>query len=481
MIKMAILWFLYLSIVNIGQTWYSFGWESQLLETGFLTIFLSPLFSSSFINKKMLKKTDQSNLSYKLQNETIKIYSILGRWLLFRIMLGAGLIKLRGDSCWWDLTCMKYHYQTQPIPNILSYYLHFLSEFWHKFEVLGNHFVEILAPFMLFFNRKLIMIGGLIQIAFQCTIILSGNLSFLNWLTIAPAIFCFDDKALSPFFSKNTVQIVKQMQLHSNFKKEQPKKFNIIQIFKAFLKFILALIILALIGYKSIPIIENLFFSKNQIMNTSFDQFRLVNTYGAFGSITKQRFEVVIQGTIDREISENTEWKEYEFYCKPGNIYQIPCNISPFHLRIDWLMWFADNFTLILGFQSYHQNPWIFHLSMKLIAGHKQITNTFFKYDPFPQGTELPNTIRALLYEYKFSENQDGNQWYERKFVREYMPPFQLDNPKLKGFYKQLKQFGWKIPTRSPQDWQISKQNENKRYKEKRSKNNGKLEKKEEI
>lgn len=34
------LWVLYLSIVNVGQAWYSFGWESLLLETGFLMIFL---------------------------------------------------------------------------------------------------------------------------------------------------------------------------------------------------------------------------------------------------------------------------------------------------------------------------------------------------------------------------------------------------------------------------------------------------------
>ena len=32
-------------------------------------------------------------------------------------------------------------------------------------------------------------------VAFQIVIILGGNLSFLNWLTIIPALACFDDRA----------------------------------------------------------------------------------------------------------------------------------------------------------------------------------------------------------------------------------------------------------------------------------------------
>ena len=36
----ALLWVIYLSFVNVGQTFYGFGWESILLESGFLAIFL---------------------------------------------------------------------------------------------------------------------------------------------------------------------------------------------------------------------------------------------------------------------------------------------------------------------------------------------------------------------------------------------------------------------------------------------------------
>lgn len=95
-VMMLLLWFLYHSIVNIGQTWYSFGWESQLLESGFIAIFLVPFFSMQQIDPK---------------SPPSRIHIMLYRWLIFRIMLGAGLIKIRGDSCWLDFTCMNYHYE----------------------------------------------------------------------------------------------------------------------------------------------------------------------------------------------------------------------------------------------------------------------------------------------------------------------------------------------------------------------------------
>src|SRR6185503_12061887 len=103
MVVFALLWVLYLSIVNIGQTFYSFGWESLLLETGFLAIFLGPVTTAPPFS-----------------------LVVLLRWLLFRVEFGAGLIKMRGDRCWRDLTCLYYHHETQPMPNPLSWYFHHL-------------------------------------------------------------------------------------------------------------------------------------------------------------------------------------------------------------------------------------------------------------------------------------------------------------------------------------------------------------------
>jgi hypothetical protein len=120
----AILWALYLSFVNVGQTFYGFGWESMTLEAGFYAILLGN------------RRTAPS---------AILIWIL--RWMLFRVMFGAGLIKMRGDSCWKDLTCLDYHYETQPMPNPLSWYFHWLPSWMHHGGVLFNHFVELIVPF----------------------------------------------------------------------------------------------------------------------------------------------------------------------------------------------------------------------------------------------------------------------------------------------------------------------------------------------
>ncbi|XP_062041649.1 lipase maturation factor 1-like, partial [Lepus europaeus] len=161
------------------------GWESQLLETGFLGIFLCPLWTLA----RLPRCTPTSR---------IVLWGF--RWLIFRIMLGAGLIKIRGDRCWRDLTCMDFHYETQPVPNPLAYYLHRSPWWFHRFETLGNHFVELLVPFLVFLGRRLCVLHGALQILFQVVLILSGNLSFLNWLTIVPSLACFDDATLGPLF-----------------------------------------------------------------------------------------------------------------------------------------------------------------------------------------------------------------------------------------------------------------------------------------
>jgi hypothetical protein len=102
-IAWGLLWVLYLSFVNVGQTFYGFGWESLLLEAGVFAIFLGG-------------RTTEPSV----------ILSWVWRWMRFRVMFGAGLIKLRGDACWRDLTCLNYYFETQPIPNALSWYFHWL-------------------------------------------------------------------------------------------------------------------------------------------------------------------------------------------------------------------------------------------------------------------------------------------------------------------------------------------------------------------
>ncbi len=129
---LALLWALYLSFTHVGQIFYGYGWDSLLCESGFLAIFLAPAWRPR---------------EFAAASPPSQIVLVLFRWLSFRIMFGAGLIKLRGDECWTNLTCLAYHYETQPIPGPLSPLFHAAPLWFHKLGALFNHLVELVAPF----------------------------------------------------------------------------------------------------------------------------------------------------------------------------------------------------------------------------------------------------------------------------------------------------------------------------------------------
>ena len=167
-----LLWVLYLSIVNVGQTWYSFGWESLLLETGFLAAFLG---------------------NDHVAPPVLAIW--MARLLLFRLEFGAGLIKLRGDPCWRDLTCLYYHHETQPMPGPLSWFFHHLPKPLHRIEVAGNHFAQLVVPFGLFAPQPVASVAAAIVVVTQLWLVASGNFAWLNWVTIILAFSAIDDSS----------------------------------------------------------------------------------------------------------------------------------------------------------------------------------------------------------------------------------------------------------------------------------------------
>jgi len=248
-------------------------------------------------------------------------------------MFGAVLIKLRGDPCWTDLTCLEYHYETQPIPNPISWYLHQMPAWFHKAGVLFNHFVELIVPFFVFGPRLVRHFAGICLILFQVILIISGNLSFLNWLTITIALACFDDKFFGFFFGQKLRERVKSL-VHVPLPRS---------------KFAVVSLLTLLIIYLSIAPTKNLLASR-QIMNTSYDQFHIVNTYGAFGHVGKERYEVILQGTDEPFITDTTKWQEYEFKCKPGDVNRRPCVVSPYHYRIGILLVKLFNQSLVFNF-----------------------------------------------------------------------------------------------------------------------------------
>jgi lipase maturation factor len=379
-----VLWFLYLSIVNVGQKFYGFGWESMLLEAGFFTAFMGPKWMTPSL-----------------------IPVLILRWMLFRTELGAGLIKLRHDRCWRELTCLFYHYETQPLPNPLSWYFHRLPRIMHRFAVLFSHFVQVIVPFGLFAPQPFAAIAGGLIIFHQLWLIVSGNYSWLNWLTVALGITAFSDSAL-----------VKAIPLVVAATMPRPLPFNIVL-------YALAAAAAAL----SVQPALNLF-AKKQLMNYSYNPFHLVNTYGAFGSVTKNRYEIVLEGTVEPILNERTPWKEYGFKAKPGDPERIPPQIAPYHLRLDWLMWFlpfsvmvTETRILVPGYE-----VWFMRLVQKLLEGDAA-TLKLLRGNPFSE--QRPFFVRALFYEYRYTtwrERRESGSWWTRRLIDIYLPPVSLSH-----------------------------------------------------
>ena len=392
---MLALWALYMSIINVGQLWYGYGWEIQLLETGFLGVFLCPLLDAR---------------PFPRRAPPVVIFWLY-RWLIFRIMLGAGLIKLRGDSCWWpDLTCLYYHYETQPIPNPVSWWLHFRPHWFQQVGVLWNHFVEVIVPWFCFWPRTSRHIAGFLMASFQVVLIISGNLSFLNYLTIVPCLACFDDTFWERFLPRFLVDQARAAATRA-------QTSTAVEFSAIALAFVVAIL--------SIEPVMNII-SPGQIMNTSFNRLSLVNTYGAFGTVGRERFEIIFEGTLDPS-PEHATWREYEFVAKPGDPKRRPPIIAPYQPRIDWQIWFA-------AMASPREYPWTVHFIWKLLHNDPGTLSLIAK-NPFPD--QPPRFIRAELYRYHFTPPgvNDGS-WWQRERVDSWLPPLSADNPGLQEFLK---------------------------------------------
>lgn len=353
-------WVLYLSIVNVGQIWYSFGWESLLLEAGFLAIFLGPAHTAPPV---------------------LVLWLLL--WLLFRVEFGAGLIKMRGDACWRDLTCLCYHHETQPMPGPLSWYFHHLPRWAHKTEVIANHAAQLVVPFALFAPQPAATVAAGVVIVTQGWLVLSGNFAWLNVITMALAVSAVD----------GTLLPVAPPPL------AEPAPW--------YRGVVLALTVgVVVLSYWPV---RNLV-GRGQLMNYSFNRLHLVNTYGAFGSVTRQRHEVVIEGTDDSDLTGETVWREYEFKGKPGDPYRRPPQVAPYHLRLDWMLWFVS-------LSSRYGTRWLPALVAKLLDGDPQIRRLLHR-DPF-EGSP-PTFVRARLFRYRYTtwrERRATGAWWVREPV----------------------------------------------------------------
>ncbi|MCA1964435.1 MAG: lipase maturation factor family protein, partial [Prosthecobacter sp.] len=259
-------------------------------------------------------------------------------------------------------------------------------------------------------------IAGLLLAGFMVVLIGTGNLSFLNWLTIIPALACLDD----------------------SFWRRVLPRFLIIWADRAAverlpcarLQVAISVFYTAVVAVLSIAPVKNLFFSDRQAMNGSFDKLHLVNTYGAFGSIDRERYELVFEGTSDTVPETLSEWREYEFKAKPTDPMRRPVVITPYHYRLDWAAWYP--WSQVPG-----RNQWLPAFLWKLLHNDPGALSLLAR-NPFPE--EPPKWVRVSVYRYRFAPlGQADGAWWQREHIRTYIRPVSVDSPLLRQALPQIR------------------------------------------
>ncbi len=379
-------WLFYLSLVISGDIFLGYQWDVMLLEVGFLAIFLAPL----TILPRVEKETPPSMIVVWLM-----------RWLLFRVMFSSGLVKLLShDETWANLTALPIHYETQPLPTPLAWYFFHLPQPFHTLSVVMVFVIELFVPFLFFAPRKLRFVGALATVFLQVLILLTGNYTFFNWLTITLCILLLDDDFLRRVFPTSMVEKAQRAMQHP------------IPRWRKFVTVPLAVLILILSG----TVMASYFIPFRRLPQPAIELFRvtapfmLANRYGLFAVMTTSRPEIIIEGSNDGET-----WLAYEFPYKAGDVYRTPSFVAPHQPRLDWQMWFA-------ALSSAEANPWFGSFMEHLARGTPEVL-ALLAYNPFPYAP--PRQLRALIYNYRFTtpeEHAADGAWWRRELIGTYYP-----------------------------------------------------------
>lgn len=407
-VSLLLAFVVYLSLTIAGQTFLSSQWDSLLLETGFLAIFFAPW-------RWRMSRAHEAPLS--------GVGLFLLKLLLFKLMFMSGMVKLTsGDSSWWDLTAMNYHYETQPLPTVLGWWAHQFPGWVKQLSTALVLLVETLVPFLILAPRRLRVIGCVALVGLQVAILLTGNYAFFSLLTIALCLLLIDDSFWRAFGSRRgglvgreSVEPVPNARSRSD--SAEPRSAAVMAAHWT------AVAVLVL----TLPVNGALLFSAFKpeaawpapltAMHGLLEPFRVVNGYGLFRVMTKSRPEILVEGSAD-----GINWLPYEFRWKPGDLDRAPRWVAPHQPRLDWQMWFAA-----LG--SPRHNRWFGSFAERLLRNSPDVV-ALLERNPFPAAP--PRYLRANLYDYSFTtrgERQQAGAWWRRRELGEYLPAVSLNEP----------------------------------------------------
>ncbi|TXS94228.1 DUF393 domain-containing protein [Parahaliea maris] len=370
-VVLPLLYLFYLSLYHAGQRFTSYQWDALLLEVGFLAILLP---------------------------WCPRLVSWLYRWVLFRFLLQSGLVKLlSGDPAWRHLSALRYHFETQPLPNVLAWYAHQLPDALLRVGAGFTLLVELIVPWLILMPRRPRQWAATLVVIFQLAITLTGSYNFFNLLTVGLCLMLLDDHCVERWLPRKLGRSAAGL---------TPRLSRA------------RWLIYPLAGLQALLGALLLVNTMQRIPGDSTgytllywsSPWQIANSYGPFAVMTTQRREIVFEGSHD-----GRHWIEYELPYKPGDPLRRPGWATPRQPRLDWQLWFA-------ALQQPQNNPWVGRLVEGLLQGSPPVL-ALFSVNPFPEAP--PRYVRASLYRYQFTtgpERQATGAWWRREKLGRYWP-----------------------------------------------------------
>ncbi|MBL9155487.1 MAG: lipase maturation factor family protein [Verrucomicrobiales bacterium] len=422
------LWFIYLSLLGTGGFFMHFQWDILLLEAGFLAIFLAPW-------RRWRLRADPLGWG-----ERIALW--LQWFLIAKLMFQSGWVKLAWATPdqpeWWpDGTAMTFHYVTQPIPAWTSWWMHQLPEWFHRASLWPMYGVELVLPVLVFLGPRLRLVAAAGFAGLMLAILATGNYTYFNWLTIVLCIPLVADRywRWRPGRKKPAVSSAEQSGLSGNgghpaFSEQGELASLALRAVPLGLVALLnGMTVLGdLHAASAVPgaTLQWARLERDPVpefllpLARAVQPWHLVSGYGLFRTMTTERPEIVLEGTVN-----GVTWREYELRHKPGRLGERPRFVAPHQPRVAWQFWFA---ALERQYHPRSRNAaWMTALILQLLE-NDPVALALFRENPFPD--QPPERIRAKLYLYEFTtpaERRETGHWWKRRETGLYLPPVGRD------------------------------------------------------
>ena len=366
---LLVAWACYLSLSTMGQNFLNFQWDSLLTEVTFAAVLVAPW-------------------GARPRHAAFAPAWWLLRTILFRLVFFGGLVKLTsGDATWRDLSALTLHYETQPLPNPLSWYAHQLPWAVHAGSALLMFLIELVLIWGVFGTRRMRHVAAGSTALLMGMLASTGNYGFFQLLTVVLCLTCLDDRDLR-WLTRRLPQTLVMPPL------ARPGRWAV-GVGAA------ALVFVAAIGipprYAQTPLPPVL-----ETVRAASAPWRTVNHYGLFARMTTERPLPILEAKWGDQ-----DWTELTWRYQTSDPAARPPQVAPHMPRLDWQLWFA-------GLGDCNSEQWVQGLAYRILEGDPHVAALVG--DMRLLTSAPPDAVRLVLMDYRFAPaDAPSGAWWVRE------------------------------------------------------------------